>query len=65
MRIELGKNYNKFNKLVGKEYTTVKDGINYLGIVRNEHPNFDISLIRNEHYYGSVTYWLDVNEKLV
>lgn len=61
MRIELGENYEKFNRLVNKECTTVKDGVIYSGIVRNEHPDFDIALVRNEHYYGRVIYWLDVS----
>lgn len=61
MRINLGENYEKFNRLVGKEYITVKDGVIYSGIIRNEHLDFNIALVRNEHYYGCVIYWLYVS----
>jgi len=61
MRIILGSDYDKFNYLIGKEYTHVKEGVIYNGIVRNEHPNFDNALVRNEHYYGEVIYWLDID----
>lgn len=49
MRIELGNDYNEFHPLWGKEYTTKKDGKEYTGIVRVDHPD-----------YGEVVYWLDV-----
>jgi len=48
--------YRKNNSIVIR----VIGGIEFIGTLIKEHPNFDKSLVRNDHYYGKIDYYLDV-----
>lgn len=60
----------KLDDEIGKKYymkegtlaTEVIDGKEITGKVVTEHPDFDKSLVRNEHYYGQIDYYLEVQD---
>lgn len=62
MKIYLGDNYDKFHPLWGSRLTIQHEGKEVTGIVITEHPNFDVSLVSGEHYYGEVKYYLKTLE---
>lgn len=56
----LGDDFSQFNGLVGKEYSIKIGNTTLVGVVRNEHPDFDWSLVRGGVYFGKVNYYLEV-----
>jgi hypothetical protein len=59
-RIKLENVGDKYYRKDGEQTTEIIDGKSYTGIIRKEHPSFDISLVRGEHYYGQIDYYLEV-----
>lgn len=54
-------NGDKFYKRNGQSVTEIIDGKPVTGKIEIIHPNFDSSLVRNEHYYGEIEYYLTPN----
>jgi len=60
-RIELGNDYRKYFPVWGEKITIERKNKKYTGTVRSEYPGgFDKNLIRGEHYYGEVNYYLEI-----
>lgn len=57
-RIELT-NGDKYYKRSGEVVTEVIGKRRITGMVVIKHPNFDPALVRNEHYYGEIKYYLE------
>ena len=59
-KIKLENVGDKYYRRDGEVVCVVVDGKKLTGKIRKEHPNFDVSLVRNDHYYGQIDYYLEV-----
>ena len=57
---EIGEKY--YNR-EGVTATEVIDGKRISGIIAIEHPDFDVSLLRGEHYYGKIDYYIEFEDE--
>ena len=62
IRIKLENTRSKYYKQDEKLVTEIINGEKVTGTIRTEHPNFNISLVRNGHYYGQIDYYLEVKD---
>ena len=53
---------DKYYKKNGIKATEIINGKKITGIIRIEEPDFDIALVRQEHYYGQIDYYLEIEQ---